>query len=150
MMAHIYKEHKPLVSKTAKGHTQGALIASENGTVTTYALEGLEDRGTMFVSPGSEVYMGMIVGENKYPRDLVINVTRAKALTNMRMSNKELKVVLKSPRIMSLETCLAYINEDELVEITPEVFRIRKRFLQENERKRAAYEHEKPDTDSEE
>jgi len=150
MMAHIYKEHKPQVSKTAKGHNQGVLIASESGTVTTYALEGLEDRGTMFVSPGQEVYMGMIVGENKYPRDLIINVTRAKALTNMRMSNKELKVVLKAPRIMSLETCLAYINEDELVEITPEAFRIRKRFLQENERKRANYEYEKSESDIDE
>ena len=79
----------------------------------------------------------MIVGENKYPRDLVINVTRAKALTNMRMANKELKVVLKAPREMSIEACLAYINDDELVEITPQAYRMRKIHLQENVRKRA-------------
>ena len=136
LISHVYKEHRPLQHIQPKGHHQGVLIATEGGTATTYAIEGLEDRGTMFITPGTPVYEGMIVGENKYPRDLVINVTRAKALTNMRMANKELKVVLKAPRILSIEACLTYINDDELVEITPDAFRMRKKYLQENVRKR--------------
>jgi GTP-binding protein len=137
---HLYLEHRPATHIQTKGHHQGVLIASESGMTTTYALEGLEDRGVMFVVPQTEVYEGMIVGENKYPRDLIVNVTRAKALTNMRMANKELKVVLKAPKVLSLEACLAYINDDELVEITPSVFRMRKKFLKENERKKSNYE----------
>jgi GTP-binding protein len=137
MMNHLYRAHKPMTHVQPKGHHQGVLIASESGTTTTYAIEGLEDRGTMFLTPGTDVYEGMIVGENKYPRDLVVNVTRAKALTNMRMANKELKVVLKAPRVLSIEACLAYINDDELVEITPSTYRMRKKHLQENVRKRA-------------
>jgi GTP-binding protein len=137
---HLYLDHRPATHIQTKGHHQGVLIASEAGMTTTYALEGLEDRGVMFVVPQTEVYEGMIVGENKYPRDLIVNVTRAKALTNMRMANKELKVVLKAPKVLSLEACLAYINDDELVEITPSVFRMRKKFLKENERKKSNYE----------
>ncbi|MBM3909864.1 MAG: translational GTPase TypA, partial [Firmicutes bacterium] len=140
ILSHVYKDHRPKTNYTNKGHHQGVLIASETGRSTTYSIENLEDRGVMFITPGTEVYEGMIVGENKYPRDLVINVVKAKALTNMRMANKELKVVLKAPRSMSLETCLAYMNEDELVEITPEAFRLRKKYLKENERKRANYQ----------
>ena len=145
ILSHVYKDHRPRTNYTNKGHHQGVLIASETGTAKTYSIENLEDRGVMFITPGTEVYEGMIVGENKYPRDLVINVVKAKALTNMRMANKELKVVLKAPRKMSLETCLAYMNEDELVEITPEVFRLRKKYLKENERKRANYQETESD-----
>jgi GTP-binding protein len=104
----------------------------------------------MFITPGTPVYEGMIVGENKYLRDLIVNVVKAKALTNMRMANKELKVVLKAPRKMSLETCLAYMNEDELVEITPEAFRLRKKYLKENERKRANYQETAENNEEEE
>jgi GTP-binding protein len=82
------------------------------------------------------VYEGMIVGENKYDRTLVVNVAKVKALTNVRSSNKELKVVLKAPRRMSLEECIDYINDDELVEITPTHIRMRKKILKANERKR--------------
>jgi GTP-binding protein len=140
ILSHVYKDHRPRTNYSTKGHHQGVLIASENGVAKTYSIENLEDRGVMFITPGTEVYEGMIVGENKFPRDLVINVVKAKALTNMRMANKELKVVLKAPRQMSLETCLAYMNEDELVEITPDTFRLRKKYLKENERKRANYQ----------
>lgn len=140
ILSHVYKDHRPRTNYASKGHHQGVLIASETGTATTYSIENLEDRGVMFITPGTDVYEGMIVGENKYSRDLVINVVKAKALTNMRMANKELKVVLKAPRQMSLETCLAYMNEDELVEITPAAFRLRKKYLKENERKRANYQ----------
>ena len=145
ILSHVYKDHRPKTNYTNKGHHQGVLIASETGRSTTYSIENLEDRGVMFITPGTEVYEGMIVGENKYPRDLVINVVKAKALTNMRMANKELKVVLKAPRTMALETCLAYMNEDELVEITPEAFRLRKKYLKENERKRANYQEAEDD-----
>jgi len=96
----------------------------------------LEARGTMFIYPQTDVYEGMIVGENRYASDLLINVVKAKALTNMRMSTKEQKVVLKAPRIMSLENCLAYLNDDELLEITPDAYRMRKMYLTELERKR--------------
>ena len=145
ILSHVYKDHRPRTNYSTKGHHQGVLIASENGMATTYSIENLEDRGVMFITPGTEVYEGMIVGENKFPRDLVINVVKAKALTNMRMANKELKVVLKAPRQMSLETCLAYMNEDELVEITPGTFRLRKKYLKENERKRANYQETETD-----
>lgn len=145
ILSHVYKDHRPRTNYATKGHHQGVLIASENGMATTYSIENLEDRGVMFITPGTEVYEGMIVGENKYLRDLVINVVKSKALTNMRMANKELKVVLKAPRQMSLETCLAYMNEDELVEITPGTFRLRKKYLKENERKRANYQETETD-----
>ncbi|MEN9819797.1 MAG: translational GTPase TypA [Bacillota bacterium] len=145
ILSHVYKDHRPRTNYTNKGHHQGVLIASETGMATTYSIENLEDRGVMFITPGTDVYEGMIVGENKYPRDLIVNVVKAKALTNMRMANKELKVVLKAPRKMSLETCLAYMNEDELVEITPEAFRLRKKYLKENERKRANYQESESD-----
>jgi GTP-binding protein len=148
ILSHVYKDHRPRTNYSTKGHHQGVLIASENGMATTYSIENLEDRGVMFIKPGDEVYEGMIVGENKYLRDLVINVVKAKALTNMRMANKELKVVLKAPRQMSLETCLAYMNEDELVEITPGAFRLRKKYLKENERKRANYQETEESSDS--
>jgi GTP-binding protein len=148
ILSHVYKDHRPRTNYSTKGHHQGVLIASENGMATTYSIENLEDRGVMFIKPGDEVYEGMIVGENKYLRDLVINVVKAKALTNMRMANKELKVVLKAPRQMSLETCLAYMNEDELVEITPGAFRLRKKYLKENERKRANYQETEDSSDS--
>lgn len=136
LMSHLYKNHRPVTNFQVKGRTLGVLIASDTGMSTTYAIEGLEARGTMFILPQTEVYEGMIVGENRYSSDLIINVTRAKELTNMRMSTKEQKVVLKAPRLMSLENCLAYLNDDELLEITPTTYRMRKMYLTELERKR--------------
>ena len=136
LMSHLYKQHRPLTNFQVKGRSLGVLIASDSGMSTTYAIEGLEARGTMFILPQTQVYEGMIVGENRYSSDLIINVTRAKELTNMRMSTKEQKVVLKAPRLMSLENCLAYLNDDELLEITPSTYRMRKMYLTELERKR--------------
>lgn len=133
---HAFKEYRPLTGVASHQRKMGALVATETGTATTYAIEQIEDRGTLFITPGTEVYEGMIVGENKYDRTLVVNVAKTKALTNMRMSNKELKVVLKAPRRLSLEECLDYINDDELVEITPTHIRMRKKILKANERKR--------------
>jgi GTP-binding protein len=133
---HAFKDYRPLTGLASHQRKMGTLVATETGTATTYAIEQIEDRGTLFITPGTEVYEGMIVGENKYDRTLVVNVAKVKALTNVRSSNKELKVVLKAPRRMSLEECLDYLNDDELVEITPTHIRMRKKILKANERKR--------------
>jgi GTP-binding protein len=115
----------------------GVLISLETNPVTSHAVELLMDRGFLFVSPGEKVYAGMIVGEHNRDNDLTVNATRLKHLTNMRVSSKEQTVVLKAPRKMSLEQCLEYIEEDELVEVTPKNIRMRKKILDESMRKRA-------------
>ena len=114
----------------------GVLVSMENGKATAYALGKLEDRGIMFVEPGTEVYEGMIVGEHSQDNDLAINVVQGKKLTNTRASGSDHTVVLKRPRIMTLEACLDYINSDELLEVTPLNFRLRKKILNTNERKK--------------
>ena len=115
----------------------GALVSMENGKATAYALGQLEDRGTMFIEPGDEVYEGMIVGEHNHDNDIAINVVKGKNLTNTRASGSDHTVVLKRPRVMSLETCLDYINNDELVEVTPVSFRLRKKILNAEDRKKS-------------
>ena len=116
----------------------GVLVATETGSVTGYALEQLSNRGTMFVEPGERVYAGQVVGEHCKDDDVAINVVRLKKLTNMRQSVKEQTVTLKAPRRTSLEAALEYIEDDELVELTPATIRLRKRYLNENDRKRNA------------
>ena len=106
-----------------------------HGQTTAYALGSVEDRGVMFIGPGVDVYEGMIVGEHSRDNDLVVNVTKGKQLTNTRSSSKDSTVVLKRPRTFNLEACLDYINDDELVEVTPENIRLRKRYLTEQARK---------------
>lgn len=136
IIAHTFKEYRPM-NKGIIGERQiGTLVATEKGTATPYAIEHVEERGVMFISPGVEVYEGMIVGENKYDIDLSVNVCATKNLTNQRSSNKDTTVVLKVPRKMSLEASLDYINSDELVEITPSTFRMRKKILNTAERKK--------------
>ena len=103
---------------------------------TPYAIEHVEERGIMFIEPGTQIYEGMIVGENKYAMDLAVNVVLKKNLTNVRSSTKDNTVVLKTPRRMSLEACLDYINTDELVEITPTTYRMRKKILNTVDRKK--------------
>ena len=115
----------------------GVLVSIDAGQTTAYALGGVEDRGVMFIGPGVEVYEGMIVGEHSRDNDLVVNVTKGKQLTNTRSSSKDSTVVLKKPRFFNLEACLDYVNDDELVEVTPENIRLRKRLLTENERRKA-------------
>ncbi|QPJ65858.1 MAG: translational GTPase TypA [Candidatus Nitrohelix vancouverensis] len=116
----------------------GVLIALENGTTTGYSLYNLQERGTMFLKPGQEVYIGMIIGENNKDNDLIVNACKEKKLTNMRASGSDENISLSPPRVMSLEQTLGYLNEDELAEITPQSIRLRKRFLDENERKRSS------------
>ncbi len=114
----------------------GVLISNESGPVTAYALDGLYDRGIFFVKPGDEVYEGQVVGENCKAGDLVVNVVRGKKLTNVRASGKDDNAQIRPPRQMSLEECLEYIDEDELVEVTPKIVRIRKIRLKESDRRR--------------
>ncbi len=136
IISHVYKEYRPMESLLLGERTIGVLVATESGLATPYAIEHVEERGIMFIEPGTNVYEGMIVGENRYDHDLAVNVVAKKNLTNVRSSNKDNMVVLKTPRRMSLEDCLDYINSDELVEITPTSFRMRKRILQTAERKK--------------
>jgi GTP-binding protein len=136
IMHHTFERFAPLNS-AALGRTQGVLIASEGGAVTTHACELLSERGVLFVTPGDKVYAGQIVGEHTRDNDLVVNITRLKALTNIRAASKEATVVLKQPRLLTLEAALEYIEDDELVEIVPSSIRIRKRILDESMRKRA-------------
>ncbi len=116
----------------------GVLIASEPGQVTAYALDNLAARGVMFVSPGQQVYQGQIVGEHCREDDIAVNVCRGKKLTNIRAASADKTVVLKTPRQITLELALEFIEDDELVEVTPDAIRLRKRHLTESERKRAA------------
>lgn len=133
---HSFKEYKKMAGSSVGQRKQGVLVSMENGKSTAYALGQLEDRGVMFIEPGVEVYEGMIVGENNHDNDLAVNVVKGKKLTNTRASGSDHTVVLKRPRILSLETCLDYINNDELVEVTPISFRLRKKILNTELRKK--------------
>ena len=138
ILNHAYKEYRPIAGTMVGERKLGVLVSMENGKATAYALGQLEDRGTMFIEPGDEVYEGMIVGEHNHDNDIAINVVKGKNLTNTRASGSDHTVVLKRPRVMSLETCLDYINKDELVEVTPKSFRLRKKILNADDRKKAA------------
>ncbi len=132
----LYKEYGPYKGDMS-GRRNGALISTETGQAVTYAIFNLQDRGIMFVNPGDDVYEGMIVGENSRDNDLDINVSKTKQLTNVRASGKDEAQILVPPRKMSLEDMMSYINEDELVEVTPKTLRLRKKFLTPNERDKA-------------
>ncbi len=136
MLNHTYKEYRPLAGGSVGERTLGVLVSMENGKSTAYALGQLEDRGVMFIEPGTDVYEGMIVGEHSHNNDLAVNVVKGKNLTNTRSAGKDHTVVLKRPRAITLEYCLDYINNDELVEVTPLNFRMRKKILNTNERKK--------------
>ena len=136
IISHSYKEYRPVTPASLGERKIGVLVATEAGSATPYAIEHVEERGTMFITPGTIVYEGMIVGENRYDIDLAVNVVQKKNLTNVRSSNKDNTVVLKTPRKMSLEACLDYINSDELVEVTPTTFRMRKKILNTVDRKK--------------
>lgn len=137
MINHTFKEYRKMASSQVGERKLGVLVSMENGKSTAYALGALEDRGVMFIEPGVEVYEGMIVGENNHDNDLAVNVVKGKKLTNTRSAGSDHTVVLKRPRQMSLEVCLDYINSDELVEVTPQSFRMRKKILDTELRKKA-------------
>ena len=136
IISHTFKEYRPMNKKEVGERTIGVLVSTDKGMATPYAIEHIEDHGVMFIKPGEQVYEGMIVGEHRYTNDLAVNVTQEKHQTNVRSASKDLTVVLKAPRNLSLEACLDYINSDELVEITPSSYRMRKKILNTNERKK--------------
>jgi len=120
------------------GRSLGVMLASEAGQVTAYALDALAERGTMFVRPTDPIYEGQIVGEHCHDNDIPVNVCRAKKMTNIRAASADKNVVLKPPRKLTLEIALEFIADDELVEMTPNALRLRKRLLKEADRKRAS------------
>jgi GTP-binding protein len=136
-MHHTFDRYEPMRGSIPQRQA-GVMIALEQGQVTSYALDGLFDRGNFFVKPGDMVYEGQIVGEHCKDNDITVNVVKQKQLTNMRASGKDESAKVKPPREMSLEASLEYIQDGELVEITPQSIRMRMRMLKETDRKRAA------------
>jgi len=136
IMNRLFEKYGPYKG-AIEGRANGVLISNGTGEAVGYALNALEDRGVLFVSPGEAIYEGMIVGENAKPDDLEVNPMKAKQLTNMRASGKDDAIRLTPPRKMTLEQAIAYIADDEMVEVTPKSIRLRKRYLDPNERKRA-------------
>ena len=118
------------------GSPHGSLIAFETGESNTYGLQAAQERGQLFIGPGMEVYEGMVIGQNAKPEDLAVNVCKEKKLSNMRSKGDGVAEGLTTPRSMSLEECLEYLGDDELLEVTPKTLRIRKTYLKEFERKR--------------
>ena len=133
---HTFKEYRPCLKIAVGERKVGVLVSTDSGMATGYALQHVEERGTLFIEPGADVYEGMIVGENKYDSDLCVTPVKEKNLTNQRSSNKDSTIVLKGAKKMSLEECLDYINTDELVEITPLSIRMRKKILNTADRKK--------------
>jgi GTP-binding protein len=137
IMNRLFEKYGPYKGPIT-GRQNGVLISMEKGKAVAYALNALEERGVLFVSPGEDLYEGMVIGENAKPQDLEVNPLKSKQLTNFRASGKDEGIRLTPPRRMTLEQAIAYIQDDELVEVTPKNIRIRKRFLDPHERKRAA------------
>ncbi len=135
VMHHTFHDYQ-FIRGALPGRQNGVMVSMELGTTNAYALDTLQDRGVMFVKPGDEVYEGMVVGEYNKDTDITVNVCREKKLSNMRTTSSDKNIILKPPRDMSLEIALEYIEDDELVEITPQTIRLRKRYLKENDRKR--------------
>jgi GTP-binding protein len=135
IMAHRYKEYQPYKGEISR-RINGSMVALENGTAFAYSIDKLQDRGKFFIDPGEEVYAGQVVGEHVHDNDLIVNVTKAKQLTNVRASGSDEKARIIPKVIMSLEECLEYIKADELVEVTPKNIRMRKAILDHNDRKR--------------
>jgi GTP-binding protein len=122
------------------GRTRGSMVSMEHGTIVAFALANLQERSTLFVQPGDDVYEGMIVGENSRPGDMDVNPTREKKLTNMRSKASDENIQLEPPRELTLEAALEYIEDDELIEVTPQSIRLRKRFLSTSDRKKLSRE----------
>ncbi|MDY4646257.1 MAG: translational GTPase TypA [Aerococcus suis] len=134
---HTFDSYQPYIQETIGSRNRGALVSMENGKATTYSIMNLEDRGTIFIEPGTEVYEGMIVGENSRSEDLAVNIVKAKNLTNVRSATKDQTAVIKAPRILNLEESLEFMGDDEYCEVTPENIRLRKQILNKAERAKA-------------
>jgi GTP-binding protein len=137
LMSHVFDDYGP-VKADLPGRHNGVLVSQDNGEAVAYALWKLEDRGRMFVSPGDKLYEGMVIGIHSRDNDLVVNPIKGKQLTNVRASGTDEAVRLTTPIKLTLESAVEFIDDDELVEITPKSIRIRKRHLQEHDRKRAS------------
>ncbi|MBU5210917.1 MULTISPECIES: translational GTPase TypA [Heyndrickxia] len=135
---HTFDSYQPMQPGRVGGRHQGVLVSMETGKASTYGIMQVEDRGTIFVEPGTEIYEGMIVGENTRENDITVNITKVKHATNVRSATKDQTSVIKKPRKMSLEEALEYLNDDEYCEVTPESIRLRKKILNKNEREKAA------------
>ncbi|SDM87963.1 translational GTPase TypA [Sediminibacillus halophilus] len=135
---HTFDSYEPLLPGPVGGRRQGVLVALENGKASTYGIMGLEDRGTIFVEPGTDVYAGMIVGEHNRDNDLTVNITKEKHLTNVRSATKDQTATIRKTRTLTLEEAIEYLNDDEYCEVTPESIRLRKKILNKNEREKAA------------
>jgi len=139
IMHHRFLEYGPWAGPLA-GRMRGTLVSMEAGVIVAFALANLAERATLFVAPGDAVYEGMLVGENSRPGDMDVNPTREKKLTNMRSKSSDENIQLEPPRELTLEGALEYIEEDELIEVTPQAIRLRKRFLSANDRKKLSRE----------
>lgn len=135
IMSHLFKEYGPHAGEIVTRHT-GTLVSMDTGAATAYSLTPLQDRGTLFVAPGDQIYTGMLIGENPRGDDLPVNPVKAKGLDNIRSATKEKTVKLAPPTVFSLERAIEYIGADELLEVTPNYLRLRKRTLDPNQRKR--------------
>jgi len=135
ILNHNFKNYGPFAG-AIRSRPNGVLICQDNGETNTYGLFYLQERGQLFLGPGNKVYGGQIIGLHSRDNDLVVNPSKAKKLTNIRTTAADEKLFLTTPRAFSLEAALEFINPDELVEVTPVALRLRKRFLDHNERKR--------------
>jgi len=137
ILHHNFHGYEPYKGDMAH-RTKGALVALEGGEAVAYGMWKLQERSTFFIEPGTRVYAGMIVGENSREQDMVVNVCKSKQLTNMRASGSDEAVRLEPPRLLTLEQAIEWIGDDEYVEVTPKAIRLRKRYLDHNERNRAS------------
>ncbi|MCA5013536.1 MULTISPECIES: translational GTPase TypA [unclassified Enterococcus] len=138
IMHHTFDQYLPMIQGTIGGRHQGALVSIDTGKATTYSIMSIEERGTVFVEPTTEVYEGMIIGENNRDNDLTVNITKAKQMTNVRSATKDQTSVIKKPKKLTLEESLEFLNDDEYCEVTPESIRLRKQILNKNEREKAS------------
>ena len=137
IMNHTFDQYLPMLPGQIGGRHQGALVSIDTGKATTYSIMSIEERGTVFVEPGTEVYEGMIIGENSRDNDLTVNITKAKQMTNVRSATKDQTSVIKKPKQLTLEESLEFLNDDEYCEVTPESIRLRKQILNKSEREKS-------------
>jgi GTP-binding protein len=138
IMNHTFEKYMPVIKNWTPGRRTGALVSINQGTATTYSLQGVEDRGTLFVDAGTQVYEGMIVGESSREQDIGVNVTKGKNLTNTRAAGKDHAAAIRTPKSLSLEESIEFLNEDEYCEVTPTNIRLRKKILNTSMRQKAA------------
>ncbi|WP_339062244.1 translational GTPase TypA [Tepidibacillus marianensis] len=148
ILNHSFDSYQPLVQQTVGGRRAGVLVSSDTGIATTYGILSVEDRGFLFVTPGAEVYEGMIVGEHNRDNDIIVNICKEKHVTNVRSATKDDTIKMKVARVLSLEQALEYLNDDEYCEITPKSIRLRKKYLNKQDRDKHAKKMKMEQTNS--